>query len=135
MRPPMPVLTLSVSIERPPAEVYAFTALPANFRHWASGLGAGLEQAGDGTWTAQTPDGPVTIRFAAANALGVLDHTVVLASGNVVQVPMRVIANGDAHSELLLTLFRQPGMSAEKFEADAAWVRRDLRALKALLEA
>jgi hypothetical protein len=52
-----------------------------------------------------------------------------------IYVPLRVVANGDAGSEVLLTLFRRPGMSDEKFAADAEWVLSDLRKLKALLEA
>ncbi len=47
---------------------------------------------------------------------------------------MRVVANG-AGSEIIFTLFRLPGISDEKFAADAEWVRRDLNTLKALLEA
>jgi hypothetical protein len=47
---------------------------------------------------------------------------------------MRVVANGSG-SEVLFTLFRARDMTAEKFAADARWVERDLRALKALLEA
>jgi hypothetical protein len=64
-----------------------------------------------------------------------LDHTVVPAPGVEIHVPLRVVANGDAGSEVLLTLFRRPGVSDEEFAADAGWVSRDLRALKALLEA
>jgi hypothetical protein len=31
-------------------------------------------------------------------------------------------------------LFRQPGMDDERFAADAKWIHRDLKALKALIE-
>jgi hypothetical protein len=31
------------------------------------------------------------------------------------------------------TLFRQPGMSDERFVADAEWIKRDLLALQALV--
>ena len=134
-RPTLEALTLSVSIERNLSEVYAFASAPENFPRWASGLGYSLEQASDGAWIAETPAGRATIRFSEPNAFGVLDHTVVPAPGMEIYVPLRVVANGDAGSEILLTLFRQPGMSDEKFAADAAWVLRDLRALKALLEA
>ena len=34
----------------------------------------------------------------------------------------------------MLTLFRGPGMTDETFARDADWVRRDLAALKRLLE-
>ena len=36
-------------------------------------------------------------------------------------------------AEVLVTLFRQPGMSEAKFSADAEWVLRDLLTLKALV--
>ena len=36
--------------------------------------------------------------------------------------------------ELVITLFRRPEMSDEKFAADAAWVMRDLQAAKRILE-
>jgi hypothetical protein len=131
----MEALTVSVGIERPLPEVYAFASVPENFPRWASGLGSALERASDGTWVAETLEGRATIRFSEPNGFGVLDHTVIPASGIEVYVPLRVVANGDAGSEVLLTLFRQPGVSDEKFAADAAWVLKDLRALKALLEA
>jgi hypothetical protein len=35
---------------------------------------------------------------------------------------------------VLITVFRQPGVTEEKFVDDTQWVRRDLEALKALLE-
>ncbi len=47
--------------------------------------------------------------------------------------PMRVIANGK-DSEIFLTLIRQPEVSDEKFAQDAAWVEKDLKILKGLLE-
>lgn len=46
---------------------------------------------------------------------------------------MRVIANGSG-ATLLFTLLRNPGVSDAQLEADAERVRRDLAALKALLE-
>ena len=58
-----------------------------------------------------------------------MDHWVELADGKTVYVPVRVIANCEG-AEVQLTLFRQPGMTADKFEGDAEWVRRDLEALK-----
>ncbi|WP_225308522.1 hypothetical protein [Hypericibacter terrae] len=56
-----------------------------------------------------------------------------VAPGVEILIPLRVVANGSG-SEVALTLFRLPGMSDEKFAADADWVRRDLERLKALLE-
>ena len=124
--------TVSISIERDWREVYEYAAVPQNFARWASGLGSGLERSGE-EWTAQGPEGPVRIRFSPPNDFGVLDHVVTVAPGVEILIPLRVIANGSG-SEVALTLFRLPGMTEEKFAADADWVRRDLERLKALLE-
>jgi hypothetical protein len=123
-------LTLSVSIERNWLDVYEAVWQPQDFPRWASGLSkSSLEKDGTGWWRAEGPDGPIRIRFTDHNAFGVMDHYVDLGGGAEVYVPMRIIQNGEG-SEVLLTLFRQPGMSDEKFGADAAWVRRDLIALR-----
>lgn len=124
--------TVSVRIERPWRDVYAFLAEPANFARWASGLGDGFRRDGD-DWVAQGPEGPIRIRFTPSNPFGVVDHHVTVAPGVVVYVPMRVIANGTG-SEVMLTLLRTTGMDDAKFAADAEWIARDLQRLKAVLE-
>lgn len=124
---------LSVRISRSAAEAYEFLSVPENFPKWASGLGASLRQAG-ADWIAETPEGPATVRFSERNSYGVLDHSVKLPRGGSVYVPLRVVAQGDG-CELVLTLFRRPEMSEEKFAADAEWVMRDLLAAKRILEA
>jgi uncharacterized membrane protein len=127
------VCHVSVSIDRPPAEVYAFASDPANLPQWANGLSNSIEQV-NGAWVAESPLGKVSIRFAARNAFGVLDHDVTLKSGVTVHNPMRVVANGDG-SEVVFTLFRLPGVGEDAFAADAAAVEKDLATLKRLLEA
>lgn len=125
--------TLSVSIKLKYLAAYDFLAKPENFPKWASGLCQSIQQQ-NGVWVAETADGPMTIRFTAPNGFGVLDHYVSPQPGVEIYVPMRILANGDG-SELVFTLFRQPGMSDEKFAEDIEWVGRDLKAVKALLEA
>jgi hypothetical protein len=63
-----------------------------------------------------------------------MDHWVHLSDGQIIYVPLRIVENGSG-AEVLLTLFRQPGMSDEQFAADADWVRRDLLALKSMVGA
>ena len=76
----------------------------------------------------------VKVRFVERNAYGVLDHYVKRSTpGHEVYMPMRVFPNGEG-AEVLLTVFRQPGTTEEKFAEDTQWVRRDLEALKQLLE-
>ncbi|MBO0707695.1 MAG: SRPBCC family protein [Candidatus Dormibacteraeota bacterium] len=108
--------TLSVRIERPLAEVYAFLAEPKNFQSWAAGLD--LEQR---------------IVFTEQNPYGVVDHTVVLPQGQEVYVPMRAIRNGTG-TEVLFTVFRQPEMTDDRFAEDTEAVQRDLLTLKRVLE-
>jgi hypothetical protein len=124
--------TLRVRIDRPAAEAYEFLSLPENFAKWASGMGASLRQVG-ADWVVETPEGPATVRFSERNAYGVLDHSVKLPRSGSIYVPLRVVAQGEG-CELVLTVFRRPDMSDEKFAADAEWVMRDLHAAKRLLE-
>jgi hypothetical protein len=123
---------ISVTITRPPHEVYSFVSDPRNLPKWATGLGGSLRKV-NGEWIADSPMGKIKIKFAEKNKFGILDHEVVLESGVKIDNPMRVIANGEG-SEIFFTLIRQPDMSDEKFSADAKWVEKDLGILKGLLE-
>ena len=105
-----------MTIERDAFEVYNFVLDTRNLPKWASGIDAGAK-----------------VRFVERNKYGVLDHYVSIRSRPEVYVPMRVFPNGEG-AEVLLTIFRQPGTSEQKFAEDAQWVRRDLEALKDLLE-
>jgi len=133
MEAPRESRILSISIDRVAEQAYDFLCVPENFPKWASGLAGSLRQVNDG-WIAQTPDGPMKIRFSERNALGVLDHWVYPQPGVEIYIPMRVVSNGGG-CELIFTLFRLPDMSDEKFSEDAEWVMRDLRAAKRVLEA
>jgi len=123
---------VGVSIDRPPDEVYAFASKPENLPKWATGLGESITRT-NGEWVVDSPMGTVKLRFAERNGFGVLDHDVTLESGVTVHNPIRVVPNGGG-SEVTFILFRQPDMSDEKFAEDSAWVQKDLRILKALLE-
>jgi hypothetical protein len=131
--PIQPVRHISVGISRPLEEVYAFLAEPGNFLRWASGLGHSFRHVDAMEWLAETPMGPMKVRFSERNSFGILDHTVVAPGGEAMHNPMRAFANGDG-SEVVFSLFRRAGMSDEDFERDADWVSRDLQTLKAHLE-
>jgi hypothetical protein len=128
-----PVRHVSISIDRPLDQVYAFVADPMNLPRWASGLASGITRDADGAWHADSPMGRVRVRFAEHNAFGVLDHDVTLPSGETVHNAMRVLPN-DRGSELTFTLFRRAGVGDDEFEADARAVTKDLATLKALVE-
>jgi len=123
---------ISVHIDRPPDEVYAFASNPANLPKWATGLGGSIRQV-KSEWVADAPMGKVKIRFVERNKFGVLDHDVILESGVSIHNPMRVVPSGNG-SEVTFMLFRREGMSDEEFSADTEWVEKDLRLLKKILE-
>jgi hypothetical protein len=127
------VRKLSVSINRTAAQAYEFLSVPENFPKWASGLAGSLRRDGE-NWIAETPEGRAVVRFSERNAYGVLDHAVTLPHGTTIYIPLRVVPSGNG-CELVLTLFRRPDMTDEKFAADAEWVMRDLSAAKRILEA
>lgn len=129
----LPARTFSVSIQHDWRSLYERIWRPEFFPDWASGLAeSNLRTEGD-TWHAHGPEGPIRIRFTPHNEHGVVDHFVETGAGSEVHVPLRVVQNGDG-AEVLLTLFRQPEMDDERFAADARWVNRDLKKLKALIE-
>ncbi|GAB3819354.1 SRPBCC family protein [Micromonospora zhanjiangensis] len=122
---------VAVSIDRPAAEVYAYAADPANLPAWAAGLSSGIERV-DGEWVTESPMGRVVVTFVEPNPYGVLDHDVTLPSGEVVYNPMRVVRDGDG-CEVVFTVRRRPGMSAEEFDRDVAAVAADLAALRRIM--
>ena len=124
---------LTVAIDRPAAAVYAYVRDPAHLPAWAAGLAAGIRRE-RGEWVADSPMGPVLVRFVPVNEYGVLDHDVVLPDGTTTTNPFRVLADG-AGSEVVFTVRRQPGVGDEEWAADTAAVAADLETLKRLLEA
>jgi hypothetical protein len=99
---------------------------------WASGLATSLHMEND-VWKAETPLGEATVVFSELNKFGVLDHSVHLPNGQVIEIPLRVVKNGDG-ADVALTLFQLPGMTDEEMERDAATVTSDLNTLKSVLE-
>ncbi len=124
---------ITCSVRRNARDIYEMLWRPESFTRWASGLSSASLERDDLGWKAQGPEGPIRITFTEHNDLGVMDHWVDLGNDLIVYVPLRIIPNEDG-SEVMLTLFRQPSMSAEKFAEDEAWVRRDLAALKTFAE-
>ncbi|MCQ4629364.1 SRPBCC family protein [Shinella sp. CPCC 100929] len=129
----MPARIIHRTIRRDWRTVYAFAAKPENMPLWASGLASGLTRDGE-DWIADGgPIGNVRVRFAPPNDFGVVDHTVTLPNGLVVENALRIVPNGDG-CEVMFTLLRQPDMDDAAFESDAAHVTRDLEALVKLME-
>ena len=75
----------------------------------------------------------MVVRFGEANALGILDHDVTLASGVTVHNALRVVPNGTG-SELAMVLFEWPHMSAGEFERDISAVTADFGEIRQAIE-
>ena len=124
---------VSTSIDRDAREVYAYVTDPTNLSAWAAGLAESPVREVDGEWVADSPLGRVVVAFVAPNDLGVADHDVTLPSGQTVRNPMRVVVNGDG-CDVVFSVRRQPGMSADDFSADTDAVSRDLVTLQSIME-
>lgn len=129
----LPARIVHIGVDRDWREVYAFASKPENMPAWASGLASGLTRDGEDWLADGGPIGQVRVRFAPENPFGVIDHTVTMETGLVVHNALRVTPNGEG-AEVSFVLLRRPDMDDAAFEADAAHVRKDLQALKALLE-
>ncbi|MDM0017150.1 SRPBCC family protein [Variovorax saccharolyticus] len=125
-------VVVSQAVNAPADIVYAFARQMDKLPLWASGLAKGITQRG-GEWFADSPMGEVKVTMAPVNAFGVLDHDVTLPNGVSVHNAFRVTPCGKG-SLLSFVVLRPPDASAQSFEADVAHVRRDLAALKQLVE-
>ena len=124
--------TLNISINCGPKKVYDFVSNAENLPKWAKTFIRSIKKVKN-QWIAETPQGPVGMRIVDKNPHGILDHYVKPPVGGEIYVPMRVIANGKG-SEILFTVFQQPGMSDEAYQNDIAMVRQDLENLKRVME-
>jgi hypothetical protein len=122
-----------VSILAPPPQVFDFLADVNNWKTWAPWVRGVLKSSGS-DWTLDTEAGTMQLRFVESNSLGVLDHTVTLASGVSIYNAMRVSANGSG-SELLMVVLQTPPASSEDFTRDVQAVREDFARIKKVLEA
>ncbi|WP_336757220.1 polyketide cyclase [Pantoea sp. USHLN298] len=124
--------TLSLTIPRHWLDLYETIWKPEFFPKWASGLtNSTLEPEGN-RWRARGPEGTVKIRFTPHNPFGVMDHWVDTGFGKEIYMPMRVIAN-EQGAEVMVTVYRQPLTSEDKFKQDIEWVSKDLEKLNQLL--
>jgi hypothetical protein len=125
--------TISLPIERPPAEVYEFLLEPRNYPRWAAAVGGRFEHVEGRDWRAETPHGSVIIRFSELNSFGILDHAVFREGEEPMMRRMRVVPNGDG-AELLYTLFKPEDVSTAAFESEVEWTATELAVLKTYLE-
>ena len=123
---------IHVSILAPPQRVVEFLGDVNNWKTWAPWVRGVVSRSGR-EWTLDTEGGRMLLRFVEPNSLGVLDHTVTLASGVSVYNSMRVMSNGTG-SELVMFVFQTPPATSEEFERDVQAVREDFSRIKKVVE-
>lgn len=123
---------ISISINKSVDEVYEFTSNPENLPKWVPSFFISIKKDGE-YWIADSPLGEAKVKFAEKNNFGILDHYIDLPTGVKVYNPLRVIKNNEG-SEIVLTLFKLPGVSDEEYTKDAKSVEGDLKKLKELIE-
>ncbi|MFD1254397.1 MULTISPECIES: hypothetical protein [Devosia] len=129
-----PSRTLSLAINRPYAEAYAFLSNPANILLWTDGVrDMQLRQASGYVWHSRYFGQDVQLTFTPPNALGVLDLAVAV-EGRLPRVHhIRVFPNGKG-TELCLTIIQTADESDDQFSSECEWLRTDLQVLKAYLD-
>lgn len=119
---------ISLYIDCHPAQVYEFLCAPENISQWSRDLNGPVEQVENG-WIFDSSQGPVKVCFSLRNEFGVLDYSLTFTSGEVYQLPMRVLPNG-CGSELVMTIWIADGTSHQDFLRYKQMVKEDLIAIK-----
>jgi hypothetical protein len=126
-------VVVHISILATPKSVIAFLTDMDNWKTWAPWVRS-VRRLSEGSWSLDTKDGAMMVRFVEPNSLGVLDHQVTVAAGMTVLNAMRVVPNGSG-SELVMVVTQSPQMSSEQFEQDVQAVTDDFARLKTAAEA
>jgi polyketide cyclase/dehydrase/lipid transport protein len=124
---------VATPIERSARDVYEYVSDPRHLADWAAGLAHRPVEQVDGRWVVDSPLGRVLVEFASPNEHGIADHVVTLPDGTSVRNPMRVIPNADG-CDVVFSVRRQQDMSDSEFAADVDAVRKDLDALRTILQ-
>ncbi len=129
-----PSRTISLAIDRPCPDVYAFLSDPGSLVLWTGGLiHAPLLPAGNAVWTTRYEGKSVSIRFTPPNDFGVLD--IHLSGPDIAEryYRVRVFPNGEG-TELCCTVLQRPDEDDAHFASECEWLRVDLKVLKSYLE-
>ncbi|WP_140048972.1 hypothetical protein [Devosia lucknowensis] len=129
-----PSRTISLAINWPWAELYAFLSNPQTINRWTQGLfPTPLSPVTDHTWRTLYDGEEVIIAFTPANPFGVLDVELIWTDKPPRHYVARLFPNGEA-SELCCTIIQRPGESDAAFASECEWVRIDLDILKTYIE-
>ena len=125
---------ISLAINRPWAELYAFLSEPRNINLWTQGVIAQpLEQVAEHEWRTSHEGVPVLIAFTPPNGFGILDLELRWTDQAPRHYRIRLFPNEEG-SEICCTILQRPGESDAQFASECEWLRTDLEVLKAYAE-
>lgn len=129
-----PSRTISVTLNRPYDEVYAFMSNPANLSRWTGGvLHAPLEQVEGNLWRTVYEDNSVDLEFTPINPFGIIDLQVRGRGMADRRYWARLFPNGEG-TELCCTILQHADEPDAKFQSDFEWLRSDLMILKTFID-
>ncbi len=125
---------ISLSIGRGHEFVYRFLSNPAYLVQWAPISGT-CRAVGPHRWRIGMDDRrSVDLAFAPDNVPARLNASVIYPDGSQRRIEVRLAPEGEG-TRLDMTLSPRPAEDAEALASEAEWMRADLLALKAMLEA
>lgn len=124
--------TVSVSVAAKPEKVWSFVADLNNWKLF-SDFAKNIEQISDKEWVTHTSQGDVKIYPKFDKKRLLLDHKVVIASGEEQFIPYRVVPNGDG-SELMMTNQQTATVSDKDYQQQLRWMKEELQTIKTTLE-
>jgi len=124
--------TVSISINAKPEKLWEFVADLNNWKQF-SDFGKNLELVSDAEWVTHTSQGDIKVipKFDKAKLL--LDHEVIIASGEKQFIPYRVVPNGGG-SELIMTNQQTASVSDKDYAEQLRWMKNELNNIKRIME-
>jgi Polyketide cyclase / dehydrase and lipid transport len=122
--------TRSIAIDAPPERVHRFIADAINIPRWAPAFATAIRRS-DKHWVATTARGEAEIIVASNPESGTLD--ILSAADRTRGAFARVISNGPG-SEVLFTLFFEPGTPEQAVTAQMTVVDEELASIKRLTQ-
>jgi uncharacterized protein YndB with AHSA1/START domain len=122
--------TRSIAVDAPPHQVHRYIADPANLPRWAPAFATAITPSGE-HWVATSSRGDAEIVVASNREVGTVD--ILSADDRTRGAFARVIPNGPV-SEVLFTLFFEPGTSDDAVAAQMTVVEDELATIRQLVQ-
>lgn len=125
---------VTISVERPFAEVFEFLGNPVHFPQWAGVPGSPVEHLNGCDWLVEVPSGKLVLRVSPTNDFGILDYAIFRPGTESSPINRARLVPNDDGCVLILVMYQNLGISDEQFQSDVDWMESDLERMRSLLE-